>query len=373
MSLGAPVSGPAAVSDGRGAFTIETIDVASPQAGEVRVRVAAAGLCHTDHASLTWPGPLVLGHEGAGFVEAIGDGVDGFQVRQPVLMNWAIPCGICPQCARGNAALCDRTHETDAARFGTSRAHRGATSWQGRPIDRAFHLGTFARFTTVRAEALTALPAALPPSRACVLGCAVMTGVGSAINIAQVVPGQSVAVVGCGGVGLSVVIGARLAGAAQIIAIDQRRASLERAIAAGATHTILAEPADAQGADVRTRVITLTDHIGVDHAFEATGVDALSFRPLRLVRNGGSAIQVSGAHGQASVELEDFFWNKRYLASLYGGCVPSRDFPRLFDWVQDGAIDLDQMVGAEYRLDQLHDAMQDMLDGTVAKAVILIP
>ena len=141
------VVGPAAIAAGQGGFVIDDIAVEPPGPGEVRVRIAAAGLCHTDYASLHWPGPLVMGHEGAGHVEAIGGGVEGLAVGQPVLLNWAIPCGACPQCRRGDAAICDRTLETDPARPGTSRAHHGATRWRGAAIARAFHLGTFARFT----------------------------------------------------------------------------------------------------------------------------------------------------------------------------------------------------------------------------------
>ena len=145
-------TGLAAVTDGEGGFRIRTIEVDPPGPGEVRVRIDAAGICHTDHASLGWPGPLVMGHEGAGTVDLVGEGVTGFAPGDPVLLNWAIACGHCPQCSRGDAALCDRTHETDPGRYGTSRAHPGATCLEGRPIDRAFHLGTFAEVTIVRAE-----------------------------------------------------------------------------------------------------------------------------------------------------------------------------------------------------------------------------
>src|SRR5690606_21905631 len=195
-----------------------------------------------------------------------------------------------------------------------------------------FQLGTFSEYALVRAEAVTVLPDTLPPDPACILGCAVMTGVGSVLNIAQVAPGDSVAVLGCGGVGLNVVQGARLAGAGRIIAIDRVPARLERAHALGATHCVQAAPDDVEGAGIVERVQALSGGRGVDHAFEATGVAALAFLPLRLVRDGGTALQVSGAHGEGRVALTGFFWNKRSLAPLYGGCVPSRDFPRLFDW-----------------------------------------
>lgn len=368
MTLNVAV-GPAAIADGRGGFTIETIEVDPPGPGEVRVTIAAAGVCHTDHASLRWPGPLVMGHEGAGHVEAIGDGVTGLEVGQPVLLNWAIPCGACFQCDRGAEALCERTHEIDPPTLGTSRAHAGGTRLDGKPVERAFHLGTFSRHTLVRAEAVTPLPPELPVEIACILGCAVMTGVGSAVNVAEVAPGDSVAVVGCGGVGLNVIQGARIAGAATIIAIDRVQARLDHARALGATHLLRA--GDDDGERLVAEVRALTGGRGADHAFEATGVPALAFLPLRLARNGGNALQVSGAHGTGSVTLTDFFWNKRYLAPLYGGCVPARDFPRLFGWTADGSLELAPLISHRYPLEALDRAFADMLEGRSTKSVLM--
>jgi S-(hydroxymethyl)glutathione dehydrogenase/alcohol dehydrogenase len=368
------LQGAAAIGDGRGGFVIEPVVVRAPQAGEVRVRLAAAGLCHTDHASLRWPGPLVLGHEGAGVVESIGPGVAAShpQLRpgQPVLLNWAIPCGRCPQCQRGRGSLCERTHGVDAT-LGTSAPAPGHTLWRGQAVERAFKLGTFAEHTLVRAEALTAMPAQLPARHACILGCGVMTGVGAAVNVAQVQPGDTVAVVGCGGVGLSVVQGARLAGAARIVAIDRRPAALQRALALGATHTLEPPPDDPQADALAAAVRALTDGRGADHAFEATGVAALAFLPLKLCRNGGNAVQLSGAHGPVSVEMPQFWWDKRYFVPLYGGCQPERDFPRLFDWAARGKLRLDSLVTHTYRLHELGTALDDMLSGRSAKGVIL--
>jgi len=371
MNIG-PVTGPAAIADGQGGFVIEDIRVAPPGAGEVRVRLRAAGVCHTDHASLGWPGPLILGHEGAGEIEAVGEGVTHLSIGQPVLLNWAIPCGNCFQCTRGDEALCERTHEIDATGLRTSRAHPGHTRWRDRNVERAFHLGTFARYTLVRAEAVTPLPPELPIDQACILGCAVMTGVGSAVNVAAVQPGDSVAVVGLGGVGLNVIQGARLAGATTIIAIDRRPASLERARALGATHSIVTAPDDTGHAALIAETRALSGGRGVDHAFEATGVAALAFLPLLLARNGGNALQVSGAHGEVPVTMPEFFWNKRYLAPLYGGCVPARDFPRLFDWIADGSLQIASLVTHHYQLAELGRAFEDMLAGTSAKGVVLI-
>lgn len=366
------VRGNAILADGEGHFSRETIEVDPPAVGEVRVAIAAAGVCHTDHASQRWPGPLVMGHEGAGHIEAIGDGVEGLQIGQPVLLNWAIPCGHCFQCERGAEALCERTHELDIARLGSSRVHAGATRWRGQAVERSFHLGTFSQYTLVRAEAVTPLPAGLPLDAACILGCAVMTGVGSVVNVAAVAPGESVAVLGCGGVGLNVVQGARIAGAQTVIAIDRVPARLQRARELGATHALLAQDDDAGHARLIAAVRALTDGRGVGHAFEATGVPALAFLPLKLARNGGNALQVSGAHGPAALELTDLFWNKRYLAPLYGGCVPSRDFPRLFEWIAEGKLELAGLISHRYPMDALDRAFEDMLQGRSSKGVVCI-
>ncbi len=365
-----PVIGLAAIGDGAGGFVIEAIEVRAPGAGEVRVRLQAAGVCHTDHASLGWPGPLVLGHEGTGTVDSVGEGVGHFAPGEPVLLNWAIPCSRCPQCRRGRGSLCERTHGVDAS-LGSSRAGAGHTHWRGQSIERSFNLGTFAEFTLVRAEALTALPAALPMRSACILGCGVMTGVGAVLNVASVRPGDTVAVVGCGGVGLSAVQGARLAGASRIIAIDRRPAALERARDFGATHALQSPDDDPQHEQLAAAVRALTDGRGADHAFEATGVAALAFLPLKLCRHGGNAVQLSGAHGPVTVELPQFWWDKKYFVPLYGGCLPERDFPRLIAWAASGELQLDSMVTHTYRLPQLQQALDDMLAGRSAKGVIL--
>lgn len=364
--------GSAAIADGNGGFVIDTIEVGAPAAGEVRVMLVAAGVCHTDHASLHWPGPLVMGHEGAGIVESVGPGVQGLAAGQPVLLNWAIPCRQCAQCTRGEQALCERTLARGHGASSGSAAHAGGTRWRGEAVARAFQLGTFAQYTLVRAEALTPLPATLPPDPACILGCAVMTGVGSVLNVARVAVGESVVVLGCGGVGLNVVQGARLAGAYRIIAIDRIPARLERARALGATHCIEAMDDDAGHAGIVAQVRELTGGCRADHAFEATGVPALAFLPLRLVRDGGTALQVSGAHGEGRVQLTDFFWNKRYLAPLYGRCVPERDFPRLFDWHARGALEVEGLVSHRYPLAGLQAAFDDMLGGRSHKAVLEI-
>jgi S-(hydroxymethyl)glutathione dehydrogenase/alcohol dehydrogenase len=258
--------------------------------------------------------------------------------------------------------------------LGTSDASPGSTRWRGEPIARAFRLGTLSELTVVRAEAVTPMPEGLPLHHACILGCGVMTGVGSVVNSAQVQPGDSVAVLGCGGVGLSVIQGARIAGAARIVAVDRRADSLARATGFGATDAVQVGDDDPELRQAAAEVRRLTGGRGVDHAFEATGIDRLAFAPLRFVRHGGTALQVSGAHGQAMVDVLDFWWDKRYLVPLYGGCQPARDFPRLAQWALAGQLDLQAMVTRRYALDQLPEAMDDLLAGRNIKGVIdLLP
>lgn len=358
----------AAVSDGHGGFTIDSTQVRAPQHHEVRVRMAAAGVCHTDHQSLGWDGPLVLGHEGAGWVESIGPQVSGLTVGQAVLLNWAIPCGHCQPCQHAHGHLCDRSMGLSNASPSVDSPH---TLWRQHAVRRAFNLGTFSQYTLVRAEALTPLPAHLALDQACILGCAVMTGVGSVINSAQVQQGDSVVVLGCGGVGLSVVQGARIAGAGTLIALDKRAESLDRARSMGATHTWCIPDGD-DGLDAAAaHVRSLTQGRGADHAFEATGQHRLAFAPLKFIRHGGTALQLSGAHGDVSVAMPDFWWDKRYLTPLYGACHPSRDFPKLLRWIDAGQLDVASMVTRRYTLHQLHEAMADMLAGRNIKGVIV--
>lgn len=365
--------GQAAITDGRGHFSLHEVLVRAPRAGEVRVRLRAAGICHTDVASLRWGKTLVIGHEGAGVIESVGPQVTGLTGGQPVLLNWAIPCGECPQCHRQLGALCERTLGVPAGRPDSSAPASPHTLWGEESIGRSFHLGTFSQYTLVRAEALTPLPPAMPLESACILGCGVMTGVGSVVNVAKVGPSDTVIVIGCGGVGLSAIQGARIAGARRIIAVDLREQALQRARAFGATHTIHSSLADREHEQLCAEALRLTEGRGADYAFEASGAAGLAFLPLRLVRNGGMALQISGSHGAQHVELPGFMWNKQYVTPLYGGCEPRRDFPRLFDWVARGMLELDALINRRYSLAQLAEGFDDMLSGRISKGVVVLP
>ena len=361
----------AAIADGKGHFSIETTEVGNPLEDEVLVEIKAAGICHTDHASLSWKRPLVMGHEGAGVVRAIGPAVRHVKPGEAVVLNWAIPCGECFQCRRGDAVLCEDSKPAYVMERSNGHAHPKGTTWNGQPVDRSFNLGTLSSLTLVRAAAVTPLPKGVPFTSACIVGCGVMTGFGSAVTVAKISPGSSVAVLGCGGVGLNVIQGCRICGAEKIIAIDLREHTLEQARRFGATHVLTAEPEDADFERLAKKVKQLTEGRGVDYAFEATAVPALGFAPLRLVRNGGMALQVSGINDPVSVPMPWFMWNKTYITPLYGGCVPARDFPRIFQHYQSGELRLDELVTRTYQLDQLGTAIDDMLSGRNAKGVIV--
>jgi len=361
----------AAIADGKGQFSLETIEVGNPVGDEVLVEIKAAGICHTDHASLNWKRPLVMGHEGAGIIRAIGPQVSHVKPGDLVVLNWVIPCGACCQCQRGEPVLCEESKPAYVMERSKAHAHADGTTWKGIPVDRSFNIGTLSTLTLVRAAAVTLLPPGVPFPSACIVGCGVMTGFGSAINVAKVIPSSSVVVIGCGGVGLNIIQGARLNQAGRIIAVDSRETSLQQARRFGATHTLLSDPADQQFDSLAQQVKTLTAGRGADYAFEATAVPALGFAPLRLVRNGGVALQVSGINEPVTVPMPWFMWNKQYVTPLYGGCSPSRDFPRIFEHYLRGELKLDELVTRTYPLTNLDQAMQDMLTGRNAKGVIV--
>lgn len=354
----------AVLTDGAGGFHIGEVLLAPPSAGEALVRIMAAGVCHTDLDSLSWrsrmaEATMVVGHEGAGIVEAVGPAVPLLAPGDPVLLNWAIPCGSCFQCARGADPLCE-------ARPTVPPGRRLA---DGRPAEASFGLGTMATHALVPHQAVTRIPASVPFPVAAIMGCGVMTGFGSVVNAARVEPGASVVVLGAGGVGLSVIMGAVHAQAGRIIAVDVNPARLDLARSFGATEGLLADRADDGLLEVAARVRQVTGR-GADYAFECTAVPSLGAAPLAMVRNGGTAIAVSGIERVVPIDMELFEWDKRYLNPLYGQCRPARDFPLLCSLYLEGRLPLDALITRTYPLESLADAFEDMRLGRNAKGVL---
>ena len=363
----------AAIATGNGTFIIDTINVEKPKADEVLVKIKAAGLCHTDYDSLSWGKAIVLGHEGAGIVEAVGNAVTHVKKGDPVILNWATPCGNCFQCELENEHICERNSPVVAGSngFTEGHAHLEGTTWQEKPIERSFNIGTISEYTLVKASAVIKNTSNMSFPSASIVSCGVMTGVGSVINSAKVTAGSSVVVLGTGGVGISVIQGAKISKASKIIAVDINPTRLELAKQFGATHLVLANRDDKGLMETAKKIKTMTNGRGADYAFECTAVPELGAAPLAMVRNAGTAVQVSGIEQEITIDMNLFEWDKVYINPLYGGCNPKRDFPHLITYYNEGKLLLDEMITKTYSLDNLQHAFNDMLDGKNAKGVII--
>jgi len=353
----------AAITDGKGHFTIDEIEVdEAPVGDEVLVRIEACGVCHTDHDSLTW-GPSVIGHEGAGVVEAVGPDVRKVAVGDRVLLNWAIPCGRCFQCWRGNYICCESSERS---------ARKETTLHKGEPIGRCFGIGVLAGATVVREAAVTRIDVDVPAASACLLGCGVMTGFGAVTNVARCKPGEHIAVIGVGGVGLSAIQGGRVAQAGTVIAIDVNPDKLAMAERFGATHCIQAERDDHELGKATEQVRALTDGRGADYTFECSGVPALSrVPPLKMVRPRGNAYLLSNIEHELEFSLLHFTKDRSFMRPTYGWCCPDVDFPVLLELYGKQQLYLDEMVTQTYRIDDLQQAFDDMFAGKNARGVVV--
>ena len=364
----------AAIATGKGDFVIAKIMVKDPLADEVLVSIKAAGLCHTDFDSLKWGKPMIMGHEGAGIIVAIGPEVKKVAVGDAVILNWATPCRNCFQCKLGNEHICEKNSPVVAGGNGYTEghAHLEGSTYNGKPIERSFNLGTLSEYALVKASAVVKNPVPdMSFSAASIISCGVMTGYGSVVNSAKVADGSSVVVMGTGGVGLSVIQGAKISKADKIIAIDINSNRLKLAVAFGATHIILADRNDKGLLQAAEEVKKLTDNRGADYAFECTAVPELGAAPLAMIRNAGTAVQVSGIEQEIVIDMNLFEWDKVYINPLYGGCNPEKDFPKIVEHYQSGALKLEEMITQTYSLDQLDQAFEDMLSGKNAKCVIV--
>lgn len=369
------MKGKAAIASGTGTFTLEEIELGSPAGNEVMVEIKASGVCHTDFDSMRWGRRVIMGHEGAGTVIKTGSKVKRVSEGDHVLLNWAMPCGDCFQCKEGNHSICENHSPVTGRKnkHGITSGHPNITSTllKGEGIERSFNIGTLSSHTIVREEAVVKMPPGIPFPSACILGCGVMTGYGSAVNAARVKEGSAVAVLGAGGVGLNVIQGCRVAGAGKIIALDLSPVRLELSKTFGATDVIQVSNANGGMQEAFDKVKQLTGGRGADYAFECTGNPKLGAAPLALVRNAGMAVQVSGIEEEITIDMNLFEWDKIYINPLYGKCNPAIDFPILFALYEKGDLLLDELVSRTYDLDDLGLVFDDMLNGRIAKGVIL--
>jgi S-(hydroxymethyl)glutathione dehydrogenase/alcohol dehydrogenase len=345
-------------------LTIEEVELTPPGPGRVRVRIAASGVCHSDlsllDGSMPQPMPAVLGHEGAGIVTEIGAGVSSPTVGDHVILSWIAPCRACGACLRGQPTLCE--HGMDHAFAGPY----GTVG--GDPVMAALGTATFAEETVVPATAAIPIPADFPLTLASLVGCGVVTGVGAIVNTASVRPGETVAIVGCGGVGLAAVQGARLSGASRVVAVDRVPAKLEMAVENGATDVVDASRDDPVAA-VRDLVPA-----GTDHAVEVVGTSATILQAYGMARRGGAVTIVGAGRFDDQVTfpvLGLMVDSKRVQGSVYGATDPLRDFPRMLALHRAGRLDLDRLVTRRIALEQVNDAFRAMTAGEVARSVIV--
>ncbi len=353
---------------------VEEITLDAPGPGEVQVRIAASGVCHTDLTVKNLKGmgmafPIVLGHEGAGYVEEVGEGVTHLKPGDPVVIAYRAPCEQCPACRRGDPRHCYMALRPKP------RLHRKR---DGAICSQVLRCGTFATRTVVHSKAAIKMPADMPLDKACLIACGVVTGVGATFNTTPVFAGSSVAVVGCGGVGLSVIQGAKLRHARQIIAVDVNPVKLEWARKFGATDVVNARDGDPVAA---VRALVKDDWSGyeggVDFAYEATGIPACIEQAVRMVNYGGTATTIGLPAADDSVTLNlgnidtGVYWNKASLHVCHAGdTLPSNDFPLLAQLYLQGKLDLDGMVTNTISLDQVEDAFHTMETGNVIRSVI---
>jgi S-(hydroxymethyl)mycothiol dehydrogenase len=328
------------------------------------VRIQACGVCHTDlhykQGGISDDFPFLLGHEAAGVVESVGPGVDEVAPGDFVVLNWRAVCGRCRACRRGRPWYCFNTHN----------ATQKMTLTDGTPLSPALGIGAFAEKTLVAAGQCTKVDGAAAPQVAGLLGCGVMAGIGAALNTGNVSRGDSVAVIGCGGVGDAAIAGARLAGAGRIIAVDIDARKLETALRMGATHTVNSRESDPVEA-----IKELTGGFGADVVIEAVGRPE-TYRQAFYARDlAGTVVLVGVPTPEMTLELPllDVFGRGGSLkSSWYGDCLPSRDFPMLIDLYLQGRLDLEAFVTETIELEDIEKAFQRMHDGDVLRSVVLL-
>jgi S-(hydroxymethyl)glutathione dehydrogenase / alcohol dehydrogenase len=347
------------------------VELAPPGPGEVRVRIVAAGVCHSDlhvrRGEWPVPMPLVMGHEGSGVVVEVGDGVSQLVEGDPVVLSWVAPCGACRHCRAGHEARCELA-ATVVGPGGVLNDGTSRLSLRGAPVYHYLGVSSFAEEVVVPASGAIKVRADAPLDVCALIGCAVATGVGAVRNTARVEPGSTVAVIGCGGVGLSVVQGARLAGAQRIIAIDVLADKVELAQRLGATDALVAAPGTAVDA-LRTLVAD-----GVDYAFDAIGHTSTTEQAIAMLGLGGAAVVVGLPPAGARASFEPLTLaeaDQRILGSNYGSVRPGVDLPRLVDELMNGDLRLDLMVSGRRGLDQAQAALDDLEAGHALRTLLI--
>jgi S-(hydroxymethyl)glutathione dehydrogenase / alcohol dehydrogenase len=349
---------------------VDELELAPPARDEVCVRILATGICRSDLSYIDgkWPTPLpiVLGHEGAGRVESVGEGVDPERIGEPVVLTFSPACGRCRLCLAGRSNLClDAARGLDSGllRDGTSRLSLG-----GRPVHHLAYVSSFATHAVVPADAALTVDAALDPVLGCLLGCGVSTGVLSVTRRAAVRPGEAVAIFGCGGVGLAAVLGARLVSALPIVAVDPVPIKRRLASRLGATHTI--DPADGDPVD-QVREIAPD---GVDFAFEALGRPEVAEQAFRSVRDGGTTVLI----GQPAIGVKAGFdvytatqFEHTILGSNLGGAVPALHIPQLARLAVAGVLDLEPLVTHRFELEEINEAVAMTASGEAGRVVVV--
>jgi S-(hydroxymethyl)glutathione dehydrogenase / alcohol dehydrogenase len=347
-----------------GDLVVEDVKAADPGPRDVVVRITASGVCHSDlsviNGTLPMPPPAILGHEGTGIVEEVGAEVSRVKPGDKVIGSFIPACGVCWYCRNQQSNLCEQTYAVMA----TPRATRK----DGTALPTMTGLGTFADVMTCDEISLVKVETDLPDEQLALIGCGVTTGVGAALNTAKVVPGSTVAVVGCGGVGQAVIQGAKIAGASRIIAIDPVELKRKTALTLGATDAV--DPSDG---NATAQVQALTGGRGADYAFEVIGNPKTVQQAFDMTRPGGACVVVGVPRLDQTIELPSgplILQEKRVLGTVYGSAQVNRDFPRLIGLVEQGRLDLGDMVSRRMKLDDINDAFKAMQAGEVIRSVI---
>ncbi len=370
----------AAVLDRPGApLTVTDLDLDPPRRGEVLVRVVAAGVCRSDlhiiHGAARDPWPAVLGHEGAGIVEAVGPDVAGVSPGQSIILAWARACGECRVCRSGRQHLCFEGIAGGSLPGGGSRLRR-----DGIPIHHSWGVSCFATHAVVPESMVVPVDPGTDLELAAIVGCAVTTGVGAVLHTARVIPGSSAVVIGCGGVGQAILQALRMAGAHPIVAVDRGAARIQAARAAGATHGLdIAAPAAAgagadRAIDPVPAVLDLTGG-GADYVFEAVGLPATVRQAIAMLGPGGAAIVVGMPAESARIDIDlHALWSgeRRIVASVYGSSNPREDFPRILRFAAEGRLNLDSIVRRRYPLDRINQAFADLESDAPGRGIVVM-